>query len=97
MFPYGMLAKPGPTMYERIRRALRTAGRTGINGRTMLTSEVLGKDMTLKQSAELNECVNDLIGWKEVSEEKRQLPGTGHDGPPVFDYIYTLAPTLRKT
>lgn len=26
-----------------------------------------------------------------VTEERVQTPGTGHDGPPVFEYIYRIS------
>lgn len=95
MFPY-MVAKPGPTMYERIRRVLRAAGPRGVLSRATITSDVLGQNMTLKQANEVNECINDLIGWKEIVETKNQIPGTGHEGPPVFEYRYAMASAKEK-
>jgi len=97
---YGMLyppKKPPPTLYARIRRALQAAGPRGVVGRTKLTTDVLGKQFTLAQSAELNDALNDMIRWHEVAEAKRQLPGTGWEGPPVFEYVYTHTPILVKT
>jgi hypothetical protein len=31
-----------------------------------------------------------MIITREVVESRHQLPGTGHEGPAVFEYIYAL-------
>lgn len=88
MFPYGMTPKPAPSMRARICNALRQGPANG--------QAELGQRLGLKDLAEWNTFTETmrsmLIKPVELIEEKRQLPSTGIDGPPVFEYIYRNLP-----
>jgi hypothetical protein len=89
---YGMLfppSKTGPTIYDRLRTLFRANPR-GILGRAAVTRELFGQHFSLADVKELNRALNDLIVTGRVREEKIQTPGTGQEGPPFFEYNYTL-------
>lgn len=87
---FGLMYKPGPTMMQRIRRALQ--GRV-ITGRHVITREVLGDRFSLDDNRHFNNALNTMIISRQVVGSRHQLAGTGHDGPPVFEYTYALRHT----
>jgi hypothetical protein len=50
----------------------------------------LGDQFSLDDNQYLNNIINTMIAMREVVESRHQLAGTGHDGPPVFEYTYAL-------
>ncbi len=78
------MIKPMPTFRERIHKALREGPCNG--------QGELGRRMGLNSLSEWNDLANTirsmLLPPVEIKETKRQLPGTGHEHPAVFDYIY---------
>lgn len=91
--------KSAPSVEERIRRALKNQG--PCVGQGELARRVFGQGLTLETQEEFNRALRYLLAYPRtrsglpdlppnVVEEKRQLPGTGHEGPPVFEYVYTL-------
>jgi hypothetical protein len=79
------------TMAERIIIAIRNEKR--ITGRDALTKSIWPNGWTLDNVQRMNAELYFLICDSRVIETKNQLPGTGHEGPPVFEYVYTLKGT----
>lgn len=84
MFPYAMPFKAAPSMQTRILRALQ--GRS-IRSQTTLGAEV---GILFREQREFNTALGELLRAGSVIETKNQIPGTGLQGPPVFEYTYRL-------
>lgn len=85
-FGFPFAAEPsGPSMRQRILRALAMGP---ITGQTALIAEVSKGGWTPRDQRDFNAALTIAISDGEVSETKRQVPGTGHEGPPVFEYVY---------
>jgi hypothetical protein len=85
---YGMLAKPPPSLRARILRALQGGP---ARGQGELMARVLGAQFTPDQQQRFNETLRSmLVAPVELRETKTQLPGTGWEGPPVYEYTYSL-------
>lgn len=85
---YGYMGMPypaplGPSMRQRILRALQGGP---CHGQTELLRIL---KLPADQLKNFNGALRIAISDGEVIETKRQIPGTGHDGPPVFEYTYT--------
>lgn len=76
--------KPEATLRQRIHQALKQGPAVG--------QRELAARLGMTTFDELNTLAatvrSMLIPPLEIRETKRQLPGTGHEGPPVFEYIY---------
>lgn len=82
-------------MQERVLRELRTNGPA--RGQYDLGRRVLGERYTLDQWHEFTCALNWRMTYPAlVIEEKHQLPGTGHEGPPLYEYTYRLATEAEK-
>jgi len=84
------------TMVGRVLRELRDNGPA--RGQTALAQRVLGERYTM---ADL-ESFKLALRWhlnppSSVIETRVQLPGTGLDGPPVYEYIYSVPETAPAT
>ncbi len=85
---YGLLAKPAPSLRARILRAL---GQGPARGQGELMQRVLGAQFSVDDQQRFNETLRSMLAHPpELRETKAQLPGTGHEGPPVYEYTYTL-------
>ena len=63
-----------------------------VTGQTDLMRIVLGAERTLPQCEGFRLAMRyHLTPPIKVVEERIQIPGTGHEGPPVFEYRYRLA------
>lgn len=81
------------SLAARIIRALQDAP---ANGQTDLMQRVLGPNRTLDQCSQFNATLRfHLVHPIGVVEERIQVPGTGHAGPPVFEFRYRL-PTAAE-
>ncbi len=82
MFPW--MNKPEPSLRQRIHAVLRRGPVVG--------QAALGSELGMKTHTEFNELAAVLRSMLtpplEIRETKRQIPGTGHEGPPVFEYVY---------
>jgi hypothetical protein len=79
----------GPTMRQRILRALQGGPVTGQT--ELIRALKLGPESLGSFNATLRVC----LGQGEVREVRRQLAATGHEGPPVYEYIYSIAPGVK--
>ncbi len=80
---------------DRVLRALRNEPR--ITGRyDLLKSCVPSGQWSLDDSCGMNHAVNDLIEVGKIREEQVQIEGTGHEGPPVFEYVYSIVKEVKK-
>ncbi len=82
---YGVQPKPGPTMPARILRALQQLGRAV--GRAPIMQQA---NVSVQEWEKFNHAMRILIANEDVVESCVQLPGTGNEGPPVYEYTYTL-------
>lgn len=81
------------TLRDRILIVLRQRPR-GV-GQTDLARE-LGMTHHL-EFADLSATINSMLSNPpELLETKRQLPGTGHEGPPVYEYVYSALDSVKK-
>jgi hypothetical protein len=84
---YGMVPKPAPSLRTRIVRAL---GQGPARGQGELMQRVLGQQFSVDDQQRFNETLRSmLVPPVELRETKTQVPGTGHEGPPVYEYTYT--------
>jgi len=83
VFPY-LPQKAAPTFRERIQRA--------IAGGPVCGQAALGQAMGLSSLEDWNTLASTLRSMlaypAELRERRVQLPGTGHEGPPVYEYWY---------
>jgi hypothetical protein len=80
---------------QRILRALRNEPR--ITGRyDLLKSCVPSGQWTLEDTADMNAAVASLIENGQILEQKVQIEGTGEEGPPVFEYVYSIVKDKLK-
>ena len=88
------MAKPEKTIEARVLLALREAPARGQHD---LGRRVLGESYTIEQWDEFASALKwHMTHPATVIEEKRQVPGTGHEGPPVYEYTYRLATAAEK-
>ncbi len=81
------------TLAQRILRALESGP---IAGQTDLMNAVLGPQRDLEQCEAFRLALRyHLVHPIGVIEERVQVPATGIDGPPVFEYRYRL-PTAAE-
>ena len=81
-------------MQERVLRELRNGP---ARGQYDLGRRVLGDRYSLEQWEEFHTALDWHMTWPpRIVEEKTQLPGTGHEGPPVYEYTYRLATPAEK-
>lgn len=81
-------------MTERIIRALRDGP---ARGQTELMARVLGPEYSLDEWTDFQTAMRwHLVFPQGVIEEKLQLAGTGHEGPPVYEYVYRLPTDAEK-
>lgn len=77
-------------------RIIRTLEAGPIQGQTELMQAVLGPQRTIAQCEGFRLALRfHLVHPIGVVEERVQLPATGHEGPPVFEYRYRL-PTAAE-
>lgn len=82
-------------MQERVLRELRANGPA--ISQYDLGRRVLGERYTLDQWEDFTTALRWHMTYPAlVIEERRQLPGTGHEGPPVYEYTYRLATEAEK-
>lgn len=82
---WGLMYRPQPTMRSRILAALQRLGR--VNGRADIMKEA---GVSVQEWNTFTSNMRIMLGEGEVVEERVQLPATGIDGPPVFDYYYSV-------
>lgn len=76
------------SLAARIIRALQNGP---VTGQTDLMQAVLGPQRTISQCENFRIALRfHLVPPIGVVEERIQLPSTGHEGPPVFEYRYRL-------
>lgn len=85
---YGATPKPTPSLRTRILKALALGP---CRGQGELATRVFGANYTLDDQQRFNETMRSMLTHPiELRETKTQLPGTGLEGPPVFEYTYSL-------
>ncbi len=80
---------------DRVLRALRNEPR--ITGRyDLLKSCVPSGQWSLDDVDGLNDAVNQLSEGGKIREDKVQIEGTGNEGPPVYEYVYSIVKESKK-
>lgn len=80
---------------QRIIRALKNEPK--IVGRyDLLKSCVPSGQWSLEDTSDLNWAVTALIEQGRITEEQVQIEGTGHEGPPVYEYVYRIVKDTKK-
>ncbi len=80
---------------QRVLRALRNEPR--ITGRyDLLKSCVPSGQWTLEDTENMNQAIYSLLNDDKIREEKVQIEGTGNEGPPVFEYVYSIVKEEKK-
>lgn len=81
-------------MQERVARALKEGP---ARGQLELGRRVLGQQYTIDQWEDFVTALRWHMTYPAmVIEERAQLSGTGHEGPPVYEYTYRLATAAEK-
>ncbi len=80
---------------DRVLRALRNEPR--ITGRyDLLKSCVPSGQWSLEDTSDMNTAINTLLDNGRICEDRVQVEGTGNEGPPVFEYVYSIVKESKK-
>ncbi len=80
---------------QRVIRALKNEPR--ITGRyDLLKSCVPSGQWSLEDTSDMNAAITSLLDSDRIREEQVQIEGTGHEGPPVFEYVYSIVKEGKK-
>lgn len=88
-----VLSKEPETLGQRIRRALEAGPCVG---QLDLGRRVLGTDYSLEQWQEFSEALRGMRVVGMVVESRNQVPGTGHEAIPWYEYTYSLAACVAQ-
>lgn len=87
---WGLYGKPQKVVSLRA-RILKALQQGPARGQAELAERVFGPNRTLDDQQRFNETLRSMLTKPvELRETQTQLPGTGMEGPPVYEYVYSL-------